>query len=125
MPSASTSPGMGPSTSSGTRATPRQSESGLSRLVHAAYGLLGLITFFTADAGTEAVARSIERGATAWDAAGKVHREIQEGFVRAEVVGWSELVEAGGWSGVRDHGVLRIEGRDYPVRDGDVIHIRT
>ncbi len=91
------------------------SESGLSRLVHAAYELLGLITFFTADAGTDACARSIERGSTAWDAAGKVHREIQEGFVRAEVVDWSELVEAGGWSGVRDHGVLRIEGRDYLV----------
>ena len=100
------------------------SESGLARLVHAAYELLGLITFFTADAGTDACARSIERGATAWAAAGRVHREIQEGFVRAEVVDWSELVEAGGWSGVRDHGVLRIEGRDYAVRDGDVIHIR-
>jgi GTP-binding protein YchF len=101
------------------------SESGLSRLVHAAYELLGLITFFTADAGTDACARSIERGASARDAAGKVHREIQEGFVRAEVVDWSELVRAGGWSGVRDLGVLRIEGRDYVVRDGDVIHIRT
>jgi ribosome-binding ATPase YchF (GTP1/OBG family) len=100
------------------------SESGLTRLVHAAYELLGLITFFTADAGTDACARSIARGATAWDAAGRVHREIQEGFVRAEVVDWSELVEAGGWSGVRDHGVLRIEGRDYAVRDGDVIHIK-
>jgi ribosome-binding ATPase len=100
-------------------------ESGLSRLVRAAYELLGLITFFTADAGTDACARSIERGATAWDAAGKVHREIQEGFVRAEVVDWSELVEASGWSGVRDRGFLRIEGRDYPVRDGDVIHIKS
>jgi ribosome-binding ATPase len=100
------------------------SESGLARLVRAAYELLGLITFFTADAGTDARARSIQRGATAWDVAGEVHREIQEGFVRAEVVDWSELVDAGGWSGVRERGALRIEGRDYPVRDGDVIHIR-
>jgi ribosome-binding ATPase len=100
------------------------SESGLARLIRAAYELLGLLTFFTADAGTDACARSIERGATAWDAAGKVHREIQEGFVRAEVVDWSELVAAGGWSGVRERGVLRIEGRDYLVREGDVIHIR-
>ena len=100
------------------------SESGLDRLVGAAYELLGLITFFTADAGTDACARSLARGASAWDAAGKVHREIQEGFVRAEVVGWDELVASGGWGGVRDRGVLRIEGRDYVVRDGDVIHIR-
>ena len=57
-------------------------------------------------------------------AAGEVHREIQEGFVRAEVVDWSDLVDAGGWLGVRERGALRIEGRDYPVRDGDVIHIR-
>jgi GTP-binding protein YchF len=99
-------------------------ESGLERLVHAAYELLGLITFFTADPGTDTYARSIEREATAWEAAGKVHREIQKAFVRAEVVGWRELVDSGGWSGARDRGLLRIEGRDYPVRDGDVIHIR-
>jgi ribosome-binding ATPase YchF (GTP1/OBG family) len=100
-------------------------EPGLSRLIAAAYELLGLITFFTADRDTDACARSLPRGATAWEAAGKVHREIQEGFVRAEVVDWRDLVEAGGWSGVRDRAVLRIEGRDYVVADGDVVHIRT
>ena len=100
-------------------------ESGLSRLIHAAYELLGLITFFTADRDTDACARSIERGATAWDAAGKVHREIQERFVRAEVVPWADLVSAGGWNGARDRGVLRTEGRDYVVADGDIVHIKT
>jgi GTP-binding protein YchF len=100
-------------------------EPGLTRLIHAAYDLLGLITFFTADRGTDACARSIRRGATAWEAAGKVHREIQEGFVRAEVVTWERLVDSNGWAGARDTGALRTEGRDYVVADGDVVHIKT
>ena len=99
-------------------------ESGLARLVRAAYDLLGLITFFTAHRGAEARARALPRGATARDAAGRVHGDIQEGFVRAEVIAWRELVEAGGYAPARDHGLLRTEGRDYVVRDGDVITIR-
>jgi GTP-binding protein YchF len=99
-------------------------ESGLERLVAAAYGLLGLITFFTAHEGVEARARSLRRGATAWDAAGKVHSDIQAGFVRAEVIGWRELVDAGGYAAARERGALRTEGRDYAVADGDVLTIR-
>ncbi|HYU59397.1 MAG TPA: redox-regulated ATPase YchF [Solirubrobacterales bacterium] len=99
-------------------------ESGLERLVAAAYDLLGLITFFTAHEGVEARARSLPRGATAWDAAGKVHSDIQAGFVRAEVIGWRELIEAGGYAAARERGVLRTEGRDYVVADGDVVTIR-
>jgi ribosome-binding ATPase len=99
-------------------------ESGLDRLVGAAYELLDLITFFTAHRGSEARARSLRRGLTAWDAAGKVHTEIQAGFVRAEVIGWRELVEAGGYAEARERGILRTEGRDYVVRDGDVLTIR-
>jgi ribosome-binding ATPase len=99
-------------------------ESGLARLVRAAYDLLGLITFFTAHRGSEARARALPHGGTAWDAAGRVHGEIQAGFVRAEVIGWRELVEAGGYAEARDRGLLRTEGRDYVVRDGDVITIR-
>jgi ribosome-binding ATPase len=99
-------------------------ESGLERLVGAAYELLGLITFFTAHQGVEARARSLRRGATAWDAAGKVHSDIQAGFVRAEVIGWRELVDAGGYAAARERGLLRTEGRDYAVADGDVITIR-
>jgi ribosome-binding ATPase YchF (GTP1/OBG family) len=98
--------------------------SGLERLVHAAYALLDLITFFTADKGVDATARSLPRGGTAYDAAGKVHREIQEGFVRAEVVLWEDLVEAGGWPQASERGVIRTEGRDYVVADGDIVNIK-
>jgi GTP-binding protein YchF len=99
--------------------------SGLERVVHGAFDLLDLIVFFTADAGKEAMARSVSRGSTAWEAAGRVHTEIQEAFVRAEVVAWDELVEAGGYNGARERGVLRTEGRDYVLADGDVVHIKT
>ena len=99
--------------------------SGLERLVRAAYDLLDLITFFTADKDREAMARPLPRGGTAWDAAGRVHTEIQGAFVKAEVIGWDELVMAGGYVPARDRGLLRVEGRDYRVADGDVVHIRT
>ena len=94
-------------------------------MVAAAYELLGLITLITADQGKEAMARPLRRGATAWEAAGEVHTEIQERFVKAEVIGWQDLVECGGYVAARDRGLLRIEGRDYVVADGDVVHIRT
>ncbi len=98
--------------------------SGLARLVRAAYDLLELITFFTAGEGKEAVARPLRRGATALEAAGTIHTEIMEAFIKAEVVGWEQLVECGGYSQARDKGQLRIEGRDYVVQDGDVITIK-
>jgi ribosome-binding ATPase YchF (GTP1/OBG family) len=99
--------------------------SGLQRLIRAAFDLLDLISFFTADTDKEAMARTIPRGRTAYDAAGRVHGDIQKAFVRAEVVAWDELVDSGGYAAARDRGTLRIEGRDYVVQDGDVIHIRT
>jgi GTP-binding protein YchF len=98
--------------------------SGLARLVRAAYDLLELITFFTAGEDKEAVARPLRRGATALEAAGTIHTEIMEAFIKAEVVGWERLVECGGYSQARDKGQLRIEGRDYVVQDGDVITIK-
>jgi GTP-binding protein YchF len=98
--------------------------SGLARLVRAAYDLLDLITFFTAGEDKEAVARPLPRGATAWESAGTIHTEIQDAFVKAEVIGWEQLVECGGYAAGRDKGVLRIEGRDYVVQDGDVITIK-
>ena len=99
--------------------------SGLERLIRAAFDLLDLVTFFTADTGKEAQARTLPRGGTAYEAAGRVHGDIQRAFVRAEVVAWDELVDAGGYAPARERGTLRIEGRDYVVRDGDVVHIRT
>ncbi len=99
--------------------------SGLQRLIRAAFDLLDLISFFTADTDKEAVAHTLPRGGTAYDAAGRVHGDIQKAFIRAEVVGWDELVDAGTYAAARERGTLRIEGRDYVVRDGDVIHIRT
>jgi ribosome-binding ATPase len=98
--------------------------SGLARLVRAAYDLLELITFFTAGEGKEAVARPLHRGATALEAAGTIHTEIMEAFIKAEAIGWAELVELGGYVAARDKGALRIEGRDYVVQDGDVITIK-
>jgi hypothetical protein len=98
--------------------------SGLERLVRAAYDLLGLVTFFTAHRGSEARARALRRGLTVWDAAGRVHTDIQAGFVRAEVIGWRELVDAGGYAEARERGLVHTEGRDHVVRDGDVITIR-
>jgi ribosome-binding ATPase YchF (GTP1/OBG family) len=100
------------------------SESGLGRVIHGAFQLLDLISFFTAGAGKEARAHAVPRGTTAWEAAGKVHSDIQRGFIRAEVVPWDALVDAGGYAGARDRGTLRLEGRDYAVADGDVITIR-
>jgi GTP-binding protein YchF len=98
--------------------------SGLRRLVRAAYELLELITFFTAGEDKEAVARPLHRGATALEAAGTIHTEIMEAFIKAEAIGWKELVECGGYVAARDKGLLRIEGRDYLVQDGDVITIK-
>ncbi len=99
-------------------------ESGLERLTLAAYSLLGLITFYTAGEDREAMARSLRRGSSALEAAAVVHTEIADGFVKAEVVGADDLIASGGYVGARERGLMRIEGRDYVVRDGDVITIR-
>jgi GTP-binding protein YchF len=99
-------------------------ESGLERVVHAAFSLLELISFFTAGQDKEARAHAIRDGTTAWEAAGKVHSDIQRGFVRAEVVACEELVAAGGYAGARDLGQLRSEGRDYRIRNGDVLTVK-
>jgi ribosome-binding ATPase len=99
-------------------------ESGLVRMIRAAFELLELIQFFTAGEDKEARAWALRRGSTAWEAAGRIHTDIQRGFVRAEVVAWDELVGAGGYAGARERGTLRLEGRDYPMRDGDVMTVK-
>ena len=98
--------------------------SGLEVLAQAGYEVLDLITFFTITGGREVRAWAIRRGATAVQAAGKVHSQMERGFIRAEVVGFEQLVEVGSWHAARERGILRIEGRDYEVQDGDVCLFR-
>jgi GTP-binding protein YchF len=100
------------------------SESGLERVVREAFTLLQLIAFFTAGEAKPAQSWHLRQGLTAWHAAGEIHSDIQKGFVRAEVIGWSSLVEAGGYAGAREKGTLRLEGRDYVMADGDVINVK-
>ncbi len=100
------------------------SESGLGRMVRAAYSLLNLISFFTAGQEKEARAWSLRRGQSAWHAAGRIHSDIADGFVKADVIGWEDLVRLGGYTAARDEGLLRVEGRDYVMQDGDVITVK-
>jgi GTP-binding protein YchF len=98
-------------------------ETGLDRLTHAAYHLLGLLSFFTT--GEKQVrAWTIHRGETAFQAAGEIHTDFQRGFIRAETVSYDDLVRAGGWKQARDQGLIRSEGKDYVVADGDIILFR-
>jgi ribosome-binding ATPase len=99
-------------------------ESGLQRVVQGAFGLLDLLTFFTAGEEKPAQSWHLRRGLTAWHAAGEIHSDIQRGFVRAEVIAWDALVDAGGYAAARDRGTLRLEGREYPMADGDVITVK-
>ncbi len=99
-------------------------ESGLRRVVDGAFALLHLIAFFTAGEDKPGQCWHLRRGLTAWHAAGEIHSDIQRGFVRAEVIAWDALVEAGGYAGARDRGTLRLEGRDYVMTDGDVITVK-
>jgi hypothetical protein len=99
-------------------------DSPLQRIVRGAFGLLHLIAFFTAGEGKPAQSWHLREGLTAWHAAGEIHSDIQQGFVRAEVIGWRELIEAGGYGAARERGTLRLEGRDYALADGDVITVK-
>ncbi|MCL6441523.1 MAG: redox-regulated ATPase YchF [Thermoleophilum sp.] len=98
--------------------------SALERVVGGAFALLDLVTFFTAHEGGEARAHAVPRGTTARRAAGEVHSDMERGFVAAEVVAWDELVAAGSLAAARERALVRTEGRDYSVRDGDVIRFR-
>ena len=98
-------------------------ESGLDRLARAAYSLLNLITYFTAGP-METKAWTILRGTKAPGAAGVIHTDFEKGFIKAEVIGWDKLLEAGSYAIARDKGWLRLEGKEYVVIDGDVCHFR-
>ncbi|MCL6637722.1 MAG: redox-regulated ATPase YchF [Alicyclobacillus sp.] len=100
-----------------------QSEPGLHRLIRAAYELLGLITYFTAGE-PEVRAWTVRAGTKAPQAAGVIHSDFERGFIRAEVVAYEDLVRAGSYAAAREAGKVRLEGKDYVVQDGDVMHFR-
>jgi GTP-binding protein YchF len=98
-------------------------EPGLNRLIRAGYALLGLITFFTAGP-KEARAWTVTQGARAPQAAGVIHTDFEHGFIRAETIAYEDYIAGNGEAGARDAGKFRLEGKDYVVRDGDVMHFR-
>ncbi len=100
-----------------------QTEPGLDRLIRAGYGLLDLLTFFTAGP-KEVRAWTVRRGATAPQAAGRIHTDFEHGFIRAEVTAYADYIACAGEAGAKAAGKLRLEGRDYVVAEGDVMHFR-
>jgi ribosome-binding ATPase YchF (GTP1/OBG family) len=96
---------------------------GLDRVIHAGYHLLGLATYFTAGE-QEVRAWTIHRGDAAPTAAGVIHTDFERGFIRAETVGYEDFVTNDGWKGARERGVVRSEGKEYLVQDGDVMLFR-
>jgi GTP-binding protein YchF len=98
-------------------------EPGLNRLIREGYKLLGLITYFTAGP-KEARAWTVPQGTRAPQAAGVIHTDFERGFIRAETIPYDDYVALGGEAGARDAGKLRLEGKDYVVKDGDVLHFR-
>lgn len=99
------------------------SESGLTKLIKASYALLGLINYFTAGE-MEARAWTIVKGTKAPQAAGKIHSDIEKGFIRAEIVSFDDLESCGSQAAAREKGLVRLEGKDYVMQDGDVTHFR-
>ena len=98
-------------------------EAGLDRVIRAGYDLLQLQTFFTAGP-KECRAWTIRKGTLAPDAAGVIHTDFQRGFIRAEVMHYQDFVEYGGEAGVKEQGKWQLQGRDYIVADGDIVHFR-
>lgn len=98
-------------------------ETGLAQVIQTGYRLLNYITFFTAGP-MESRAWTVTKGTLAPDAAGKIHTDMCRGFIRMETVSYNDMVECGGWNAAQTAGKLRIEGKDYVVQDGDVIHVR-
>lgn len=98
-------------------------ESGLDKLIKASYKLLGLISFLTAGP-TETRAWTIKKGTKAPGAAGKIHSDFERGFIKAEVVYYKDLLECGSYAAAKEKGLVGIEGKDYVVKDGDVILFR-
>jgi hypothetical protein len=98
-------------------------DSGLDRVIKAGYELLNLLTFLTAGE-KECRAWTVERGSTAPQAAGRIHSDMEKGFIRAEIVSFEDLKRVGSMADAREEGLLRLEGKDYIMQDGDVCHFR-
>jgi len=98
-------------------------EPGLHRVIRAAFHLLGLQTYFTAGV-KEVRAWTIRKGYTAPQAAGVIHTDFERGFIRAETIAYADFVQFKGEQGAKEAGKMRLEGKDYPVKDGDVMHFR-
>jgi hypothetical protein len=98
-------------------------ESGLDQVIRAGYSLLDLLTFFTAGK-REVRAWTVESGSTAPQAAGRIHTDFERGFIRAEVTAFNDYIELGGEQGAKEKGKMRLEGKNYFVREGDVMHFR-
>ncbi|MFA6422506.1 MAG: redox-regulated ATPase YchF [Candidatus Buchananbacteria bacterium] len=97
--------------------------SGLDKLIKKSYEILGLITFFTSGE-MESKAWTVKAGSKAPQAAGVIHTDFEKGFIRAEIINWKDLVEIGGETKAKEKGLVRLEGKDYIVQDGDVVHFR-
>ena len=98
-------------------------ESGLDKVIKASYDLLGLMSFLTAGE-PEVRAWTIKKGTKAPEAAGKIHTDIQRGFIRAEIVSYNDLIKEGSMNAVKEKGLMRLEGKDYIMQDGDVVLFR-
>jgi hypothetical protein len=92
-------------------------------MIIASYRLLNLISFFTVGE-DEVKAWTVARGVTAPEAAGTIHSDLERGFIRAETLEWESLLDLGGWQAAKENGVLRVEGKQYVVMDGDVMNVR-
>jgi GTP-binding protein YchF len=99
-------------------------EAGLTKLIHAGYRLLNLVTFFTTTGGKEVRAWTVVAGTKTPEAAGKIHTDMEKGFIRAEVISYDDLMRAGSFQEAHNLGLQRVEGRDYVIQDGDIVHIR-
>ena len=98
-------------------------ESGLDKLIQASYTLLGLMSFLTAGV-QEVRAWTIKQGTKAPQAAGKIHTDIERGFIRAEIVSYDDLVECGSEAAAKEKGLYRLEGKEYVMKDGDIVNFR-
>lgn len=96
---------------------------GLAQLIQQSYKLLDLITFFSRDSKT-IQAWTVRRGSKAPQAAGRIHTDFEQGFIKADVAAWDKLVAAGGWQKAKEKGLIRTEGKDYVVQDGDIVHFK-